>query len=75
MPDPVGGDLGHDLNNALAIIITYTSFVSTEIERLQEAPDAARRAALLRDIGEISIAAERARELAYALQARASRGG
>jgi hypothetical protein len=55
--------LAHDLNNALAIVVNYAGFVAQELERLGAAPTEAERAALRRDVAEISAAAERAMNL------------
>jgi two-component system sensor kinase FixL len=51
--------LVHDLNNALAIIVNYTAFVTAQLEESEGTPPDAVRA----DLHEIETAAERALEL------------
>lgn len=55
-----GRTLAHDLNNALAIIINYTAFVAEGLERLRAAPTDDQRAAMRRDLREVTKATERA---------------
>ncbi len=57
--DPSMRALAHDLNNALAIIVNYTSFVTAQLDAPQDAPRDVMRA----DLHEIATAAERALEL------------
>jgi PAS domain S-box-containing protein len=54
--DPTARTLAHDLNNALAIVVNYTAFVTAELDAPTDASGAAMRA----DLNEIQAAAERA---------------
>lgn len=63
----LSGALAHDLNNALAIIVNYTSLVGTGVERLPPEPTDADRATLRRDLQEIRGAADRAAQLTHLL--------
>jgi PAS domain S-box-containing protein len=65
----LAGGVAHDFNNALAIIINYASFVRAEVQRLDCAPTEAQRAAMGRDLDEISVAAARATALTNQLLA------
>jgi PAS domain S-box-containing protein len=56
--DPTARTLAHDLNNALAIVINYTAFVTAELDAPTDASGAVMRA----DLDEIQAAAERALE-------------
>lgn len=62
-PGQPAAAVAHELNNALAIIINYASFVDEAIERLDGTPSEAERASLRRDLAEVQSAAERAMEL------------
>jgi PAS domain S-box-containing protein len=60
---PPARTLAHELNNALAIIINYTAFVTDELESRQEAPTEEARRSMRADLHEIQAAAERALEI------------
>jgi PAS domain S-box-containing protein len=60
---PTSRALAHELNNALAIIINYTAFVTAELESLEGAPTDPARRSMRADLHEIEAAAERALEL------------
>jgi PAS domain S-box-containing protein len=68
-PEPAGGagpparTLVHELNNALAIIINYTAFVTAELDTLPDASASAARQSMRADLQEVQAAAERALEL------------
>jgi hypothetical protein len=62
---PSGGVV-HDVNNLLAAILNYVSFVGEEINAeisTRPADETARLSAVLEDVGEIGAAAKRAAEL------------
>jgi PAS domain S-box-containing protein len=63
----VARDVGHEFNNALAIIINYASFVGAELARLSGAPTESQLTSLLQDVAEISTAGERAAQLTQQL--------
>jgi hypothetical protein len=67
-PDRTAG-IAHDLNNALAIIVNYTAFVTGEIDRLCPAPSPAQRRSIQADLTEIQTAARKAGELTHQLVA------
>jgi PAS domain S-box-containing protein len=56
--DPTARTLAHDLNNALAIVVNYTAFVTAELDAPADGSGAAMRA----DLQQIQAAAERALE-------------
>ncbi|MGA2010626.1 MAG: ATP-binding protein [Solirubrobacteraceae bacterium] len=70
----LAGGVAHDFNNALAIIINYAAFVSSEIDRLRTAPTEAQRTALGSDLKEIQTAAQRAAALTHQLLAFSRQG-
>jgi two-component system cell cycle sensor histidine kinase/response regulator CckA len=53
----------HDINNALAVIVNYTAFVTAELESTPRAPGDAGPDAMRADLREIRTAAERAVQL------------
>lgn len=67
------GAVAHELNNALSVIINYTSFVAIELERLDTAPTDSERASMSHDLGEVQAAAQRAADLTERLHQLASR--
>jgi PAS domain S-box-containing protein len=67
------GAVAHELNNALSVILNYTSFVATELERLDTAPTDSERASISHDLGEVHAAARRAADLTERLHQLASR--
>ncbi len=72
----LAGGVAHDFNNLLAAILNYVGFVSDEISKeidLRPASTTARLTAVLRDVGQIGAAAERAAGLTHQLLAFARR--
>jgi PAS domain S-box-containing protein len=67
-PEPPGAHvpriLAHELNNALAIIVNYSAFVTAELD----APTGASTESMRADLHQVQEAAERAVELARRLQ-------
>ncbi len=64
--DAPSGGVAHDVNNLLAAILNYVSFVDEEINAeiaTRPAHEAARLIAVLEDVSEIGAAAERAAKL------------
>lgn len=59
----LAGGVAHDFNNALAIIVNYTTFVAAELGRLRASPTEQQRESLQRDLAEVADAAGRAVEL------------
>jgi len=57
--DPEARALAHELNNALAVIVNYTAFVTAELGASTDASGASVRA----DLAEVAAAAERALEV------------
>ncbi|MGO9961142.1 MAG: PAS domain-containing protein [Solirubrobacteraceae bacterium] len=68
------GDIAHDLNNALAIIVNYAAFVTGEIDRLRPAPSPAQRRSIQADLMEIQTAAQQAGQLSHQLVALSRKG-
>jgi len=59
----LAGGIAHDFNNLLAVILSYASFVSAELA-VPSGPDwPVRLASARRDLGQITLAAERAASL------------
>ena len=72
----LAGGVAHDFNNLLAAILNYVGFVSDEISKeidLRPASTTGRLTAVLRDVGQIGAAAERAAGLTHQLLAFARR--
>jgi signal transduction histidine kinase len=68
----VVGDVAHDLNNLLAAIVNYASFVDEEIAAeiaLRPAQESARLNGVLDDVRQIAAAAEHAARLTQQLLA------
>jgi signal transduction histidine kinase/CheY-like chemotaxis protein len=59
----LAGGIAHDFNNLLAVILNYTSFVSDDLAAATDADWVSRRDSALSDLGQISLAAERAASL------------
>jgi signal transduction histidine kinase/CheY-like chemotaxis protein len=59
----LAGGIAHDFNNLLAVILNYASFVSEDLSAATEVDWPARRDSALGDLGQISLAAERAASL------------
>jgi len=65
----LAGGIAHDFNNLLAVILSYASFVSAELA-VPSGPDwPVRLASARRDLGQITLAAERAASLTRQLLA------
>src|SRR6202044_3628877 len=64
----LAGGIAHDFNNLLAVILNYSAFVTEELATSTESLESARS-----DLGEISLAAERASKLTRQLLAFARR--
>ena len=60
---PAARALAHEFNNALAVIINYSAFVTAELESLGGAAADPARQSMRADLSEIQAAAERALEL------------
>ena len=60
---PAARALAHEFNNALAVIINYSAFVTAELESLGGAAADPARQSMRADLCEIQAAAERALEL------------
>lgn len=63
----VSDPLAHDLNNALAVVVNYTSLIGSAIDRLSGDPSDSHRAALRRDVEEVRSSAGRAAQLSHLL--------
>jgi DNA-binding NarL/FixJ family response regulator len=63
----LAGGIAHDFNNLLAVILSYASFVSAELA-VPSGPDWPKRLeSARRDLGQITLAAERAASLTHQL--------
>jgi signal transduction histidine kinase/CheY-like chemotaxis protein len=65
----LAGGIAHDFNNLLAVILNYTSFVSVELEAASESDWSERVETARRDLGRVTLAAERAATLTRQLLA------
>lgn len=68
-PQPLGRRAVHELNNALAIVVNYSAFVGSDLERLGREVSDARLTAARRDLQEVEAAAARASALLARLSA------
>jgi signal transduction histidine kinase/CheY-like chemotaxis protein len=59
----LAGGIAHDFNNLLAVILNYASFVSDDLAVATDVDWLARRDSALSDLGQISLAAQRAASL------------
>ena len=69
----LAGGIAHDFNNLLAVILNYATFVAEELAAATEADWAQHRDTASGDVGQITLAAERAARLTHQLLAFARR--
>jgi DNA-binding NarL/FixJ family response regulator len=61
----LAGEIAQDFNNLLAVILSYASFVSAELAAPSGPDSPERLESVRRDLGQITLAAERAASLTY----------
>jgi DNA-binding NarL/FixJ family response regulator len=61
----LAGEIAQDFNNLLAVILNYASFVSAELAAPSGPDSSERLESVRRDLGQITLAAERAANLTY----------
>ncbi len=69
----LAGGIAHDFNNLLAVIINYADFVTEDLQPEQPPQSQEQCAAMRADVGQISLAAQRAAHLTHQLLAFARR--